>query len=37
MFLKDHACPSVPDADTETAQHISLRPDSVQHNEKVCP
>lgn len=36
MFLKDHACPSIPDAAIAQVQHTSLRPDSLQHTEKVC-
>ena len=35
-FLKDHTCPSIPDADSVRVQHTSLRADSVQQNEKVC-
>ena len=36
MFLKDNACPTIPDADTAQVQHTSLQADSLQHTEKVC-
>ena len=36
LFLKEHACPSIPDGENVDVQHTSVRSDCVQHNEKVC-